>query len=198
MTGLVRPAVTLVVGFTLLTGVALPLAVTGIAGAVMPGNAGGGIVRQGNRVVGAANLGQAFASDRYFRGRPSATSEPDPDDEGRTRDRPYNGAASAASQLGPTSATLLANVRERVGEARNVPADAATASGSGLDPHVSPGNARRQVGRVAAARNLPRDRVAALVEPLVEGREFGLLGEPRVNVLRLNLALDNLALDGLR
>ena len=190
MVSVLRPALTLVVGLTLVTGLAAPLAVTGVAGATMPGNAGGSLLRQGERVVGAALLGQSFAEDRYFQGRPSATSEPDPDNEGRTRDRPYNGAASAASQLGPTSAALLENVRARVGGARNVPADAATASGSGLDPHVSPENTRRQVDRVAAARNLPRERVAALVEAHVEGRELGLLGEPRVNVLRLNMALD--------
>jgi K+-transporting ATPase ATPase C chain len=194
MTAILRPAIAVVVLFTLLLGLAVPLAFTGIAGVVFPTQAGGSLVEREGRVVGSALLGQNFASDRYFHPRPSATSEPDPDNEGTTRAAPYNAAASAASQLGPTSAALLEAVRERVAALGGgpVPADAATASGSGLDPHISPENAARQVRRVAQARGLAEPRVAQLVAQHTEARQFGLLGEPRVNVLTLNLALDAL------
>ena len=178
---MLRPLLSLLLGLTLLLGVAVPLGVTALAGLVMPERAGGSLVRQGDRVIGSALIGQHFEGDRWFHGRPSATSA-----------APYDAASSADSQLGPTSAALLAAVNERLAGARNIPADAATASGSGLDPHVSPQNAMAQVARVAQARSLPTARLAALVEQHVEGREFGLLGEPRVNVLRLNLALDAL------
>lgn len=183
MTALLRPALAVVGLFTLLLGLAVPLAFTGIAGVVFPGQAGGSLLERDGQVVGSALLGQNFSSERYFHPRPSATT-PDP----------YNAAASAASQLGPTSAALLAAVTERVVAAGGgpVPADAATASGSGLDPHISPENAARQIPRIAAARRLPEARVADLVARQTEGRQFGLLGEPRVNVLRLNLALDAL------
>ena len=181
MPGYLRPAIAVVGIFTVMLGLAVPLAFTGVAGAVFPTQAGGSLIERDGRVIGSALLGQNFAEDRYFHPRPSATS-PDP----------YNAASSAASQLGPTSQALLDAVKERVAAAGGgpVPADAATASGSGLDPHISPENAARQVRRVAAARGLPEVRVAALVAESVEGRTFGLLGEPRVNVLRLNLALD--------
>ncbi len=190
MLAALRPAIAMVVLFTLLLGVAIPLGFTALAGAVFPDRAGGSLIRQDGRVVGSALLGQSFTSDRYFQGRPSATSEPDPDKEGSTRSRPYNGAASAASQMGPTSAALLETVNERLAGQRGVPADAAYASGSGLDPHVSPENALRQVPRVATARNLPEARVRDLVLANVEGRVLGLVGQPRVNVLLLNRALD--------
>lgn len=180
---LLRPALATLLAFTLLTGLAMPLAMTGIAELAFPFQARGSLLERDGRVIGSALLGQQFEGPRYFHPRPSATAE-----------QPYNAAASAASQLGPSSAALLDSIRERV--AANgpapVPADAATASGSGLDPHISPENARRQVARVAAARGLPEERVRSLLERHVEGREFGLLGEPRVNVLRLNLALDAL------
>ena len=181
MPGYLRPAIAVVGIFTVMLGLAVPLAFTGVAGAVFPTQAGGSLIERDGRVIGSALLGQNFVEDRYFHPRPSATS-PDP----------YNAASSAASQLGPTSQALLDAVKERVAAAGGgpVPADAATASGSGLDPHISPENAARQVRRVAAARGLPEVRVAALVAESVEGRTFGLLGEPRVNVLRLNLALD--------
>jgi K+-transporting ATPase ATPase C chain len=182
---MLRPLVSLLLGFTLLLGLIVPLGVTAIAGLAMPERASGSLVRRddpmGGQVIGSALIGQHFDGPGWFQGRPSATSA-----------APYDAASSAASQLGPTSAALLAAVTERVAGARDVPADAATASGSGLDPHISPENARAQVARVAAARNLPQSRVAALVEQHVEGREFGLLGEPRVHVLRLNLALEAL------
>lgn len=175
---MLRPLLSLLAGSTLLLGVAAPLAVTAIAGRVMPEQSGGSLIRQGDRVVGSSLIGQNFEGDEWFHPRPSATSA-----------APYDASSSAASQMGPTSEALLTAVKERVGDGRNVPADAVTSSGSGLDPHISPANARAQVQRVATARSLPATQVAALVERFVEGREFGLLGEPRVNVLRLNLAL---------
>src|SRR4051812_36240644 len=194
MNSILRPAVVMIAAFTLLTGLALPLAMTGIAHLAFPRQADGSLIERGGKVIGSALIGQNFTEDRYFHPRPSATTEPDPAEEGKTHAAPYNAAASAASQAGPTNESLLAAVRERIqanGPAP-VPADAATASGSGLDPHVSPANALRQVSRVAAARGLPEERVRALVTEHVQGREFGLLGEPRLNVLQLNLALDTL------
>ncbi|MBL6082264.1 potassium-transporting ATPase subunit KdpC [Belnapia sp. T18] len=194
MNTLLRPAITMVVALTAVTGLTMPLAMTGVAQLVFPKQADGSLIERDGKIVGSSLIGQAFTSERYFHSRPSATTEADPDNEGKTRAAPYNAAASAASQQGPTSESLLASVRERV-EANGpapMPADAATASGSGLDPHISPANAVRQIARVAAARGLPAERVQAAVAANTEGRELGLLGEPRVNVLRLNLALDAL------
>ncbi len=183
MTSLLRPAFVLVSLFTLLLGLAVPLAFTGIAGAVFPVEAGGSLVSRDGKVIGSVPVGQAFATNRYFHPRPSATSA-----------APYDAAAGAASQLGPTSGALLEAARGRVAELGGapVPADAATASGSGLDPDISPANAASQVARIAMARGLPQAAVAALVSGHVEERPLGLLGEKRVNVLRLNLALDAL------
>ncbi|UPY38885.1 potassium-transporting ATPase subunit KdpC [Sediminicoccus sp. KRV36] len=178
---MLRPLLSLLLGFTLLLGVVVPLGVTAVAGLTMPERAGGSLIRREGQVVGSWLIGQNFEEPRWFQGRPSATSA-----------APYDAASSAASQLGPTSAALLAAVTERVAGGLEVPADAVTSSGSGLDPHVSPENARAQIARVAAARNLAPESVAALVEQHVETREFGLLGEPRVNVLRLNVALEAL------
>ena len=192
MNALLRPATAVVGLSTLLLGLAAPLAMTGIAEAAFPVQARGSLVEREGKVIGSALLGQNFTGERYFHPRPSATMGPDPENEGSTRSAPYNAAASAASQLGPTSAALLEAVKERV-EALGggpAPADAVAASGSGLDPHISLENAARQVDRVARARGLPAARVAALVAEHAEGRQFGLLGEPCVNVLRLNLALD--------
>jgi K+-transporting ATPase ATPase C chain len=194
MNTILRPAITLVVMLTLLTGLAAPLAMTGIAQLVLPRQANGSLVERDGRVIGSALIGQNFTEARYFHPRPSATTQADPENAGQMRPAPYNAAASAASQQGPTSESLLAAVRERV--AANgpapVPADAAYASGSGLDPDISPANAQRQVERVAAARGLAAGRVRDLVTQHVDGRTLGLLGEPRVNVLALNLALDGL------
>jgi len=192
MTAILRPAISVVVLFTLLLGLAVPLAFTGVAGLLFPTQAGGSLIERDGHVVGSALLGQNFTADRYFHPRPSATTEPDPEKEGSTRAAPYNAASSAASQLGPTSEALLEAVKERVAALGGgpVPADAAYASGSGLDPHISPENAARQIRRVAQARGLPEARLTELVAQHAEGREFGLLGEMRVNVLRLNLALD--------
>ncbi len=185
-----RPALVTVLFFTLLLGLVVPLGFTWIAGLAFPAQAGGSLIRDGDRVVGSALLGQLFTTDRYFHPRPSATTEADPENEARTRERPYNGAASAASQLGPTSAALRDAIQQRLGEARGVPADAVTASGSGLDPHITPENAARQVTRVAAARGLPEARIRQLLAAQLEDRDLGFLGQPRVNVLLLNRALD--------
>lgn len=192
MNAILRPALSIVGLFTLLLGLAVPIAFTGAAGLVFPVQAGGSLIGRDGRVVGSALLGQDFTAARYFHPRPSATTEADPEQEGATRPAPYNAAASAASQLGPTSAALKDAVAQRVAALGGgpVPADAVTASGSGLDPHISPENAAQQIRRVAEARGLPEARVAALVRQHTQGREFGILGEPRVNVLALNLALD--------
>jgi K+-transporting ATPase ATPase C chain len=189
MTTLLRPALSVVVLFTLLLGLAVPLGMTGMSRAIFPSQAGGSLIERDGRVIGSVLIGQQFTQPRYFHPRPSATTEADPDNAGATRPAPYNAAASAASQLGPSSAALLETVQGRVAAQgpAPVPADAATVSASGLDPHVGVENARRQVARVAAARGLPEERIAQLV---VQHTETGLLGVPMVNVLRLNLALD--------
>lgn len=194
-----RPALVLLVALGLLTGLAYPLAVTGIAGAVFPARAAGSLVLRDGRVVGSSLIGQSFTGAGYFHGRPSATTAPDPADPTKTVPAPYNAANSMGSNLGPTSAALAERVtRDRDAlRAENpgqpVPVDLVTASGSGLDPDISPDAALFQVPRVARARNLPEDRLRGLVAGHVEGRSLGLLGEPRVNVLALNLALDALA-----
>lgn len=192
MIALLRPAVVLVTAFTLLTGLAYPLAITGIAQGLMPHQANGSLIARSGRVVGSELVGQAFAGARYFHGRPSATSAPDPADPSKTVDAPYNAAASSGSNLGPTSKVLADAIRERAQAigAGPAPADLVTASASGLDPHLSPAGALAQVVRVATARGIPAARVDALVHRLVEGRSFGVVGEPRINVLALNLALD--------
>jgi K+-transporting ATPase ATPase C chain len=194
MITLLRPAATLLLLFTLVTGVAYPLLVTGIAQAVFPAEANGSLVRANGRVIGSRLVGQTFEDPRYFAGRPSATGP-----------HPYNGAASSGSNLGPSNPALHDAVRDRVAALREasptnaelpVPVDLVTASGSGLDPHVSPASALHQVPRVAHARGLPEARVLALVRQHIEGRTWGVLGEPRVNVLLLNVALDDLTPTG--
>ncbi|MFC7608277.1 potassium-transporting ATPase subunit KdpC [Teichococcus aestuarii] len=178
MRSILRPAATTVGLFTLLLGLAAPLAMTGTANALFPAQAGGSLIAREGRVIGSALVGQGFTEARYFHPRPSAAG--------------YDASAGAASQLGPSSATLLEAVRGRVAGAgpAPVPADAATASGSGLDPHISPQNALRQVARVAAARGMEEARLREILARHVEGPQLGLLGERRVNVLALNLALD--------
>jgi K+-transporting ATPase ATPase C chain len=197
----IRPAVVLLALFTLLTGLIYPLAITGVAQVLMPAQANGSLLRVGDNVVGSALIGQNFASDKYFHGRPSATQTQDPahpDDPSKTIDAPYNAANSVGSNLGPTSQKLIDRVKAGVdalhaaGWTGPVPADAVTTSASGLDPHISPENALAQVASVAKARGLPEDQVRALVQEQIQGRMLGLIGEPRVNVLRLNMALDAL------
>ncbi|MEQ1613583.1 MAG: potassium-transporting ATPase subunit KdpC [Hyphomicrobiaceae bacterium] len=191
-----RPAIVMVALFTLLTGVAYPLAVTAIAQLAMPHAANGSLIRNGGVVVGSGLIGQAFTSDRYFQGRPSATSGPDPKDATKTVDAPYNAGNSSGSNLGPTSKKLIDRVQadaaalRKASGAGNIPADAVTTSASGLDPHISPAFALLQVGRVATARGVPEARIREILNLHVEGPFVGVLGEPRINVLGLNRALD--------
>lgn len=192
MTAQLRPALVLVALFTLLTGLLLPLAFVGAAGLVFPRQAGGSLVERDGKVVGSALLGQDFAQPGYFHGRPSATTAADPADSTKTVPAPYNAAGSGGSNAGPTSKALIDRVRADLATAgpAPVPADAVTTSASGLDPDISPRNAARQVARVAAARNLPQAQVERLLAAHTSGRLLGLIGEERVNVLALNLALD--------
>jgi K+-transporting ATPase ATPase C chain len=192
----IRPAIIVLVVLTLITGLAYPLAMTAIAGVLFPKQAQGSLIEKDGKVVGSALIGQEFKDDKYFHGRPSATSAPDPADSTKTVPAPYNAANSSGSNLGPTSKALNDRIKEDVDrlKAENpsapVPVDLVTTSASGLDPDISPEAALFQVPRVAKARNLPEDRVQQLVAAQTEGRFAGLLGEPRVNVLALNLALD--------
>jgi potassium-transporting ATPase KdpC subunit len=194
-----RPALVLLVALTAVTGLAYPLAVTGLAGAIFPAKAAGSLIERGGRVVGSSLIGQSFTGAGYFHGRPSATTAADPADASKTVPAPYNAANSMGSNLGPTSAALAERVRGDLDalKAENpgqpVPVDLVTTSGSGLDPDVSPEAALFQVPRVARARTLPEDKLRELVVSQIQGRTLGLLGEPRVNVLALNLALDDLA-----
>jgi K+-transporting ATPase ATPase C chain len=192
----IRPAIVLVVALTLITGLIYPLAMTGIAEVIFPRQAQGSLIERDGKVVGSALIGQLFTSDKYFRGRPSATNTPDPKDSSKTIDAPYNAANSSGSNLGPTNQALKDRVAKAVTDlkAENpstpVPIDLVTTSGSGLDPDVSPDAALFQVPRVAKARNMSEESLRTLVAAHTEGRLFGLIGEPRVNVLQLNLALD--------
>jgi K+-transporting ATPase ATPase C chain len=191
-----RPALVVLIGLTLITGLLYPLAITGFARLLFPTQAQGSLIMQDGKVVGSALLGQPFNDPKYFHGRPSATTAPDPQDSSKTVEAPYNAANSGGSNLGPTSKALSDRITadvERL-KAENpsapVPIDLVTTSGSGLDPDFSPDAAYFQVPRVAQARGLPPERVRALVESQIQGRTLGLFGEPRVNVLKLNLALD--------
>src|SRR5216684_7643808 len=195
----IRPAIIILVLLTLITGLAYPLAMTAIAGVIFPKQAQGSLIERDGKVVGSALIGQEFKDQKYFHGRPSATTAPDPADATKTVSAPYNAANSGGSNLGPTSKALNDRVKEDVDKlkAENpsmpVPIDLVTTSGSGLDPDISPESALFQVPRVAKARNMPEDRVRQLVTENTQGRLAGLLGEPRVNVLALNLALDHAA-----
>ena len=182
---LVRPALVMLVLFSLLTGIAYPLLLTGAAQLVFPTQANGSLLRNGEgAVIGSSLIAQGFAEAKYFQPRPSNAGE-----------KGYDAALSGASNLGPANAKLKEAVETRVKAlelptGQTAPADLVTASGSGLDPHISPHAARLQAGRVAKARNLPEEQVRTLIDRYVEARQLGILGEPRVNVLRLNLALD--------
>lgn len=194
----IRPAVVMIVLFTILTGLAYPLAITGIAQTLFRGAAGGELIRKNGVVVGSRLIGQNFTQARYFHGRPSATNAPDPKDASKTIDAPYNAANSSGSNLGPTSKALVDRVKSEVtalggGPGHPVPGDAVTTSGSGLDPDISPAFALLQVARVAQARKLPEDRVSALVAAHTRHPFLGVIGEPRVNVLLLNMDLDRLS-----
>jgi potassium-transporting ATPase KdpC subunit len=195
----IRPAIVFVVALTVITGLVYPFVMTGVAGVIFPYQAQGSIVERDGKVVGSALIGQEFTSESYFHGRPSATVAPDPNDSTKTVPAPYNAANSGGSNLGPTNKALIERVQSDVEKLKQenssapVPIDLVTTTGSGLDPDISPAAALFQVPRVSKARNMPEDRVRQLVDEHVEGRTLGFLGEPRVNVLALNLALDRAA-----
>jgi K+-transporting ATPase ATPase C chain len=195
----IRPAIVVLVALTLITGLAYPLAMTGIAKVVFNHQAEGSLIERDGKIVGSALIGQEFKSDKYFHGRPSATVAPDPADPTKTVSAPYNAASSGGSNLGPSNKALIERVQADIDRLKKenpsapIPADLITTSASGLDPHISPEAAYFQVPRVAKARNLTEDKVRQLVSERVEERFLGILGEPRVNVLLLNLALDRLS-----
>ena len=198
MVNQIRPALLVLVILTIITGLIYPLAMTGIAGALFPYQSQGSLITENGKVVGSALIGQQFASDKYFHGRPSATTGTDA--KGNTVPQPYNAVNSMGSNLGPTSKALSDRVKASYDalHAENpnmpVPVDLVTTSASGLDPDISPEAALFQVPRIAKARNLTADQVQQLVNQHTEGRLLGLIGEPHVNVLGLNLALDQLAI----
>ena len=194
----IRAALVFIVLMTLLTGLAYPLAMTGAAEALFPHQDKGSLIERDGKVVGSDLIGQNFTADKYFHGRPSATTTADPNDATQTVPAPYNAANSGGSNFGPTNKVFFDTVRLaadtlHVENSRTVPVDLVTASGSGLDPHITPAAAQFQISRVAKARNMPETDLAGLVDKFTETRTFGFIGEPRVNVLELNLALDDLA-----
>jgi len=191
----IRPAIVLLVLMTVLTGLIYPLAITGVAGILFPRQAGGSLIEQDGRVIGSALIGQNFTDPKYFHGRPSATTETDPNDASKTIPMPYAADNSVGSNLGPTSKALIDRVTgdaEALKQENSapIPVDLVTTSASGLDPDITPAAAEFQVPRVAAARHLSPERVSDLVSQNTEDRLLGVIGEPRVNVLKLNLALD--------
>jgi K+-transporting ATPase ATPase C chain len=194
----IRPAIVMIVVMTVITGLAYPLGMTGIAQVIFPHRANGSLIEKNGVVIGSALIGQNFTAAQYFHGRPSATSEPDPKDPTKTVATPYAADNSVASNLGPTSQVLIDGVKANAADLAKenpsapIPVDLVTNSGSGLDPDITPAAAAFQVDRVAKARNLPVEKVQALVDSNTEGRWLGILGEKRVNVLKLNLALDAL------
>ena len=195
----IRPALVVLVALTLITGLAYPLAMTGIAQLLFPRQAQGSLIERNGTVVGSELIGQVFESDKYFHGRPSATTAPDPNDATKTVPAPYNAANSGGSNLGPSNKALVDRVQGDMDKLKQenpsapVPADLVTTSASGLDPHISPEAALFQVPRIANARRLSESLIRQLVADHTEGRFLGILGEPRVNVLLLNLALDQIA-----
>jgi potassium-transporting ATPase KdpC subunit len=194
----IRPAIVMIVVMTVITGLAYPLAITGIAETIFPYQAQGSLIEKNGKIVGSELIGQNFTSAKYFHGRPSATTEPDPKDPSKTIAVPYAADNSSGSNLGPTAKPLIDRIKDDAAKlkAENpntpIPVDLVTTSASGLDPDITPAAAAFQVSRVAKARGLSEDRVRALVAAATSGRTLGILGEPRVNVLKLNLSLDAL------
>jgi K+-transporting ATPase ATPase C chain len=194
----IRPAIVMIVLFTVLTGLAYPLAMTGLAQLLFPHQANGSLIVKDGKVLGSELIGQNFADAKYFHGRPSATTDTDPNDSSKTVPAPYNAANSSGSNAGPTSKALIERVQGDVEKlkAENpnapIPVDLVTTSASGLDPHITPAAAYFQVPRVAKARGLSEDKLRELVQRHTEGRFLGIIGEPAVNVLKLNMALDAL------
>jgi K+-transporting ATPase ATPase C chain len=194
----IRPAIVMIVVMTVITGLIYPLGMTGIAQLLFPHQANGSLLEKDGTVIGSELIGQNFADDKYFHGRPSATTDTDPNDSTKTVPAPYNAANSAGSNLGPTSQALVDRVKDDAEKlkAENpsapIPVDLVTTSASGLDPDITPAAAEFQVPRVAKARNLSPDKVRTLVADMTQDRFLGILGEKRVNVLKLNLALDAL------
>jgi K+-transporting ATPase ATPase C chain len=194
----IRPAIVMIVVMTLITGLAYPLAMTGIAQVLFPYQANGSLIKQNGKVIGSALIGQNFSTDKYFHGRPSATTEPDPKDPSKTVPVPYAADNSSGSNLGPTSKDLVDRVKgdaatlAKENPGTPIPVDLVTTSASGLDPDITPAGAYFQVPRVAKARGLPEAQVRELVAQHIDGRLFGVIGEPVVNVLQLNMALDAL------
>lgn len=195
----IRPAILMIVVMTVVTGLIYPLGITGIAQIAFPYQANGSLIKKDGQVIGSALIGQNFTSDRYFHGRPSATTEPDPKDPTKTVSVPYAADNSSGSNLGPTSKALITRVQGDVAVLAKenpgvpVPVDLVTTSASGLDPDITPAAALFQVPRVAKARHLPEEQIKALVEAHIEKRLAGIIGEDHVNVLALNMALDALA-----
>ena len=196
MSNHIRPAIVMIVAMTVVTGLIYPLGMTGIAQLVFPHQANGSLIEKGGKVIGSELLGQPFADDKYFHGRPSATSTPDPNDSTKTVDAPYNAANSSGSNLGPTNKALIDRVSGDVEKLKaenpnaKVPVDLVTTSASGLDPDITPAAALFQVPRVAKVRGVSEAQLKQLVAAHTEGRFLGIVGEPHVNVLKLNLALD--------
>src|ERR1700727_492005 len=195
----IRPAIVVLIALTLITGAAYPLAMTGIARVIFPHQAQGSLIERDGHVIGSELIGQTFTSDKYFHGRPSATTAPDPNDSTKTVAAPYNAANSGGSNLGPSNKALIDRVQgdldtlKKENPSASVPIDLVTTSASGLDPDISPEGALFQVPRVAKARKLSEDRVRQFVNENIERPLAGLIGEPHVNILQLNLALDQLA-----
>jgi K+-transporting ATPase ATPase C chain len=195
----IRPAIVVLVALTLITGLVYPLVMTGIAQLVFPNQANGSLIEHNGKVIGSALIGQDFTSDKYFHGRPSATTAPDPKDPSKTVPAPYNATNSGGSNLAPSNKALIERVKGELAKLQKenpgtpVPIDLVTTSASGLDPDISPEAALFQVPRIAKARSLPEDRLSQLVEDNTDDRFLELLGEPHVNVLALNVALDRLA-----
>jgi K+-transporting ATPase ATPase C chain len=192
----IRPAIMMIVVMTVITGLVYPLGMTGIAQLIFPRQANGSLIEKDGKVIGSELIGQNFADDKYFHGRPSVTTDTDPKDPTKTVAAPYNAASSVGSNLGPTAQPLIDRVKDDAGKLKEenpaapIPVDLVTTSASGLDPDVTPAGALFQVPRVAKARGLPEEQVRQLVAANIDGRLLGIIGEPHVNVLKLNLALD--------